>query len=344
MKHNGRRKILALAAVLLMVLGLFAGCGKKEDTAAVETINGLIAERNEMQGKLAAAEAEIAALKAAPAEKVEVEVEVEKAVPAEYATGVDCTINGEKRVMLSGSTELKCVAVPPEGYAFDHWTIDGAEAPNKEPEMTVKSDVSTVIRAVCVPEHTLTCINCHFQFTDAKGRAKGESYETFNFEKDYKNPVTGEKCEGGKLTGIVTADIPKNKTVEGWLINGVLYTPNSTVKNFLVTELDEQTVYEVVFKGSAPKKTTTDERTPGEDMVYYRVSCNNCTFSGGGYSNASGGTVPAGTHITVYGGLYGNWYGSHTGRYDADLKNGHASSFGYTVNSDCSFTWKGDVN
>lgn len=48
----------------------------------------------------------------------------------------------------------------------------------------------------------------------------------------------------------------------------------------------------------APTAAPTPRPTPAP--VYYTVTCHNCTFSGGGYSDASSGSVREGTTVTVY--------------------------------------------
>lgn len=69
------------------------------------------------------------------------------------------------------------------------------------------------------------------------------------------------------------------------------------------------------------------------EVIEYDVYCSNCTFSGGGYSNASSGKVPAGTVITVTGNQPDRAPSSWAGAYDA----GTAGSFAYVVNGPCRF-------
>ena len=55
-----------------------------------------------------------------------------------------------------------------------------------------------------------------------------------------------------------------------------------------VYDLGATTTYEVVLKEEVQVETV-------------KVTCTNCTFSGGGYTNATSGNVPKGTKITVTG-------------------------------------------
>ena len=147
-----------------------------------------------------------------------------------------------------------------------------------------------------------------------RGKPKGEPFTEFVFEEDYENPVTKETMPGGWITVYVEAVVPKGYAVDYWLINDVPYYYNRTVTSFTVHDLNEATVYEVVLRkenapSSTPKPTAKPTTTPQyvyepdpdptPEPVYYSVSCSDCTFSGGGYSGATSGSVPAGTVITV---------------------------------------------
>ncbi len=84
-----------------------------------------------------------------------------------------------------------------------------------------------------------------------------------------------------------------------------------------------------------PTEPETTQPVPTEPKPQlYSISCIECTFSGGGYTDATTGTVAAGTEITVTAYKLPNtpvtgWKGS----YDA----GTEMSFTFTVNADCSF-------
>ena len=165
----------------------------------------------------------------------------------------------------------------------------------------------------------------------------------FDFEDDYTNPVTKKKEKGGLISFYITADIPKKSEIDYWLVNGVKYQYPKDISKFRVEDLDEATVYEVVFKGQAKK---TDNKT------YYTVTCRNCTFTYNGKTAASG-KVPAGAKITITG-------TSSSSKADFDgtpsSVNRHFTSptssssgkyvftYTYTVNSDVSVSFAGVVN
>lgn len=285
-----KKSFAFLLCILTLISGL--GCSKKNDSE--EALKGLTWEneylRSELETKkaeltdanaaLAAANAELNAYrKATPApvsatpgpvvtpEPEILEKNVIQEVPAQYAFGVACLINGEKLIRLNGETSITAVPALPDGMAFDGWKVNGAEA-GKDRELKLTLSDTTLIEAAYHPEKKITCINCYFQFANAKDRAAGDKLETVSFELDYKNPVTKEKCKGGKITGFVQASVPKNKTVDYWIINGVEYHFNNEVKYFRIIELDEATTYEVVFK-NAPKKKKTASTTMTDNKVSY---------------------------------------------------------------------------
>lgn len=302
--------LITLAALLL--LGSF-GCNAKETALLSEQVTTLTKERydlqvkldtaertlDEMQGKLDTANEqadalrlELEALQSAPTPEPTVvteTVEIINTVPAEYALGVDCTVNGSAAAVLDGETKVSCVPNKIDGYVFDHWEVDGEALDTTEQKLELTLSKTTRIRAVFHERHTVTCINCYIQFLTEKGNASGKKYTEFDFEDDYTNPVTKKKETGGLISFYITADIPKKKEVDYWLINGVRYEYPKDITKFRVEDLNEATVFEVVYKGE--KKT--------DSKTYYTVTCIDCKFTGGGNSNAASGKVPAGTVISV---------------------------------------------
>ena len=282
------------------------------------------------------------------------------------------TIDGETMLIVDGATELTATAIVPEGMAVDYWELSGAlYYEDMEDTFTFTTQGNTVVDARLRPEHKVTTINAEMQFLDKKGNPKGEKFTEFVFEEEYENPVTHEIQPGDWITVYVNAVVPKGYAVDYWLINDVPYYYNRTVTSFTVHDLNETTVYEVVLKKeNAPSSTAKPTSKPTQQPVttprptqqpvqtpyvpeptqapvtYYNVSCENCTFSGGGYSGATSGRVPAGTNITVTS-IYNapdvwKWSGSRT--EGSDFHGGGAKSFSYTVNSDCSFYCRAIIN
>ena len=291
----------------------------------------------------------------------------EPAAPSEGENGdlilaLHSTIDGETMLIVDGQAELTATADVPGGMAVDYWELNGAQYyEDMEDTFTFTAQGNTVVDARLRPEHKVTSINAEMQFLDKKGKPKGEKFTEFVFEEDYENTVTHETQPGDWITLYVKADIPSGYTVDYWLINDVPYYYNRTVKSFTVHDLNETTVYEVVLKkentpSSTPKPTTKPTAAPAptqqtvyvpeptqQPVTYYNVSCKFCKFSGGGYSDATSGSVPAGTKITVSSDYpYSVWWegSKNTTPYKAASFN----SFSYTVNSDCSFYCHDIVN
>ena len=149
------------------------------------------------------------------------------------------------------------------------------------------------------------------------------------FTEDFTNRATNQTEQGGRVTVKVSAIIPEGKVVTFWRFNGARINFNSDVTSFVVENLSESMVYRPVFY----TKTTP--------VPEYTINCTNCTFSGGGYTNAKSGTVPYGTKITVTpeGNSYLGWW---SGSYSTDEVSKKAIT--WTVNSNCSFKWHIVVN
>ncbi len=273
------------------------------------------------------------------------------------------TIDGETSLFTDGATELVATAVIPEGMAVDYWELNGEPYyEDMEDTFLFTAQGNTAVDAKLRPERKVTAINAEMQFLDEKNKPKGDAFTEFVFEEDYENPVTKEAMPGGWITVYVEAVVPKGYAVDYWLINDVPYYYNRTVTSFTVHDLNEATVYEVVLRkenapSSTPKPTAKPTPTttpqyvyeldpdPTPEPIYYSVSCSACTFSGGGYSGATSGSVPAGTTITVASAVASTssvyWGGSYS---VGDRWNPGPNSFSYTVNSDCSFTCYAIVN
>jgi len=273
-------KAVLLLLVLAMLFGI-AGCSSNENEMLSELVQSLTQERKDLQEKLNAAQNDLVTVKQelsaakADAESARQELtqlknaptptpkivtqEIVTTVPgtSDYAIGVDCTVNGGMAEQLLGETLVKCVPNNVDGYVFDHWEVDGVAKETTEKALELTVSKTTVIQAVFHERHILKCINCHFQFLTDKGNASGKSLKEFDFEEDYTNLATKKKMKGGLISFYITADIPKRQEVDYWLINGVKYQFPNNVTKFRVENLDEATVYEVIFKNQTKRNTQT---------------------------------------------------------------------------------------
>lgn len=247
--------LLALCAMLLMTGCIFVKKPAETDDGSEQ----ILAELNAMKEQLNAANAELEALKKEESNNNTVTTPVDTAkpepiiteveIPVEMIVAENCTINGKQTVQVDGETEIHAVADEIEGYVFDHWFYDGAEDYESGPVADFAFSYPVAICAVFRERRVITCKDCHITLLDKKGHSVGKNYTEFDFEEDYVNPETKEKCKGGSISFYIFADVPKGKEVDHWIINGVKYEPPyNNVAKFRVEGQTEPTVYEVVFR------------------------------------------------------------------------------------------------
>lgn len=198
---------------------------------------------------------------AAPAEQQQPEAEP---IAQNKLVGVNARINGNTEVEFSGTGAFLAQAVLPEGMAVDHWEINGVPADNqgRRYSLDFTVDTSALIEAVLRPELKVTSINAVMRFVNERGRPEGPVFNEFIFEKDYYNEATEEVNEGGLITLHVEADVPRNYEIDYWKINGVPYFFDREVEEFIVVNLDETTVYEVVLRHEDDDETDVNSLIP----------------------------------------------------------------------------------
>ena len=132
------------------------------------------------------------------------------------------------------------------------------------------------------------CLNAKMGFVSGTSATGGGYFTEFDFTEDYTNKASKQTEKGGRITLKVIADMPK--TVDYWLFNEAKLVFNTdTITHFFVRDLDASMIYIPNAKGFVPP----------DPNAKYEVTCTGCTFSGGGYTNATSGYVRAGTYITV---------------------------------------------
>ncbi len=383
MKHRAG-KILVTVLALLMLAGSIS-CSRGGDDSMTAVVQSMTQERKELQEKLDAVQAELnnmkielndtknklldaeadaeyakqelSKLQSAPIPTPTVVTETETVTVTEkYVCGVGCQVNGARSVLLKEGETITAVADKIDGYVFDHWEINGTPQDMTDTTIEFAASKSTLVQAVFRERCTLKCINCHFQFLDANRNASGQTYTEFDFEEDYKHPVTKKTEKGGLMSFYVFADIPRNQKVDYWLINDVKYQFPVDVVKFRIEELNEATVIEVVFKGqarqtTAPGKTPVPTKTPAPTKTY-NVVCHNCKYKYNGSWHTSG-KVPAGTKITISGTTDSTeaYFEGSPSSVNRHFTSPHSGSWGswvfsytYTVNSDTDVTFRGVVN
>lgn len=270
------KRFFVLILALLMLLSLTA-CGSDGDIKALEE------ELAQAKTSLAQAERSLARAEQ-ELEQAQQALDQVQSAPITYTVqSINATINEKTSLEITQVTEFTAIATLAEGQIVDGWKVNGQLQDGAAGNSFVfTAQGNTVVEAVVRQEKKLTTVNATIQFLDAKGKASGDTLTEFVFEKDYVNPVTKQTCPGGKISAQIKAVVPSGKVVDYWLINGVPYFYNTGVTSFIVEDLDETTVYEVVLKD--------------KEVTYYKVTCIDCSFSG-----KTSGYVAAGSTITVKG-------------------------------------------
>lgn len=256
-----------------------------------------------------------------------------------------------RKTVTDGSVDVKVSAEIPKGKRVAYWVINGAKYTfNTEVKSFTLREVpyGMVIEAVLSGQTAQTLPtaeeigqqrtgetllvetkSARMSHVNGSQKASGGYFTEFDFTDDYVNKATGETEQGGRVTVRVTASIPEGKLVTYWRFNGARLNFNSDVTAFVVENLAESMLYQPVFY----TKTTP--------VPEYTINCKNCTFSGGGYSNAKSGTVPYGTKITIT--PQGN---SSLGWWSGSYSTGEVSkkSITWTVKNNCSFEWHMVIN
>ena len=256
-----------------------------------------------------------------------------------------------RKTVTDGSLDVNISAEIPKGKKVAYWVINGAKYTfNNEVKSFTLREVpyGMVIEAVLSGQtaQTLPTLekiqqqrtgetllvetkSARMSHVNDKNKASGGSFTEFDFTDDFTNNATGETEQGDRVTVRVAASIPEGKLVTYWRFNGARLNFNSDVTSFVVENLAESMLYQPVFY---------TKTTPAPE---YSISCKNCTFSGGGYSNAKSGTVPYGTKITITpgGNSYLGWWSGSYGTGEVTDK-----PITWTVNDNCSFEWHAIIN
>ena len=221
------------------------------------------------------------------------------------------TVKPEEQIIIS--------AVEPRGKKVDYWVINGIRydfdrrvnsfrltKADRDWDFEIvytKSNASTVLTSDQIlaarTGETLLLNTVNAELCHIKSGTKGAGgwIASFDFTHDYTNRATGALEPGGQVTAKVRAIIPRNKTVSGWKFNETELYPNREVTWLLPHMLNTSMTYEPIFVGKAATNPPVTNRP--SPVTHYSVTCVNCTFTGGGYTNATSGTVPAGTQISV---------------------------------------------
>ena len=230
---------------------------------------------------------------------------------------------GEKLKVMTVTAEDNIVITAdiPKGKKVDFWVINGIRYDFDHKIKTIrltnadqdwdfevvytKSTAATLltaeqIQAARTGEQLLIKVE-HGELCHIKSGTKGGGgwITEFDFTEDYENRATGAKEKGGQITAKVRATIPRGKKVTGWKFNETELYPNVEITYLVPHMLNMSMTYEPLFGKTAAVTAPPVTNPPVPAPTYYTVTCRNCKFTGGGYSGATSGSVPAGTKITV---------------------------------------------
>lgn len=261
----------------------------------------------------------------------------------------------------------------PRGRKVDYWVINGIQYDFDRKVSSIRlthadrdwtfeivytrSDAQTLLTAEQIQEArtgeqlVITAVNaqlCHIK----KGTTGGGGWiESFDFTEDYTNRATNAQEQGGQVTAKVKATIPRGKKVSGWKFGETELYPNVQVTWLLPRMLNTSMTYEPIFSGASSATVTPGPTDPPTAVTrYYTVRCYNCTFSGGGYTNATSGTVAGGTTITLHANFSAvhSWYVNGTlklrGRKATGYYNDQRVSFSAAINKDTTFECYQEIN
>lgn len=250
---------------------------------------------------------------------------------------------------VSPRDNIVITADVPRGKKIDYWVINGVRYDFGKQVKTIRltnadadfqfevvfknSSAETLISPAAIQsartdaELLLKTKHAQFCHINAKGKGAGGWMTEFDFTDDYTNRATSMREDGGQVTAKVKALVQKGQKIRGWKFNETELYPNGIFSNFIVRTLNTGMVYEPILqkvKASTtktpkdpdppttkpPKKEDPPTMPPAVKLDYYTINCKGCTFSGGGYTNATTGKVPEGTKVTfrtIYSGGVSYW-------------------------------------
>lgn len=289
------RKLFAVLLVAVMMVGVFvAGCKKDDDGASLEAA---LKEKDELAAEISVLKKQLEDAKNATAPTSPTE-----SAPAgkDLIIGINTLLyikgtsadTAADALAVSGAATVIAVPQVPVGMVIDHWTLNGKVLDVEPDNVEFQVNGNSVIEAVMRDELKVTSVNATMRFLDDKGKPTGDKFTEYVFEHD------DEHVSDGLITVYVEAVIPSGYVISHWLLNDVPYHFAKVSSSFTVYDLNETTVYEPVFRKASATPTPTPTTAPVETVL---ISCTNCTFTGGGLVNASTGSVPKGSTLTVTG-------------------------------------------
>ena len=253
-----KKKLLLFCAALLPLL-MLGGCAFKE-APVVDEPEDNTAEIYQANARLAELQAELTETRART-EAAREAAAYEEGQPAPVlVTCSGCLVNGEESYLLKVPGEtVTLTALIPEGQVLDFWRFNGEPSEKGGESITLTPETSFFAEAVCCPERILKTEHAVIRFLNEENEPAGEAFTEINFQNEYFNAATKKYCEGGTVSAVITASVPRGCTLAYWLIDGVPYRFNRVVTEITVIDLDRAATYVPVFKKSGEAEPRPSE-------------------------------------------------------------------------------------
>ena len=221
--------------------------------------------------------------------------------------------------VTGGTASFKITADYPHSDRIDYWVIDGVRydfattvkyitfthvAHSMTIEVVYKNKKSQTngnkayMKAPAAGENLVVkTVNSKLRHVRSTATGNCPAMNEFDFTNDYKNLATGSMAKGGSINVKVYTTVSSNVKVHSWDFDEANLVFNTPITYMFVRGLNTSKTYTAHF--DEENIITPDPTNPEERKNYCTVDCSSCTFSGGGYSGARKGDVPAGTNVNI---------------------------------------------
>lgn len=219
--------------------------------------------------------------------------------------------------VTGGTASFKITADYPHSDRIDYWVIDGVRydfattvksitftkvAHSMTIEVVYKSKKSQTygnknyMKAPAGENLVVKTVNSKLRHVRSTATGNCPAMTEFDFTNDYKNLATGLMTDGGSINIKVYTTVSSNVKVHSWDFDEANLIFNTPITYMFVRGLNTSKTYGAHYddEGNHDPDPGTEDR-----KNYCTVDCSSCTFSGGGYSGARKGDVPAGTNVNI---------------------------------------------
>ena len=221
--------------------------------------------------------------------------------------------------MTGGTAAFKVTADYPHSDRISYWVIDGVRYDfsatvktmnftNVTHSMTIevvyknqKSKTLGVAEYMIKPAANqplvVKAVNAKIRHVRNTGTGDSPAMSEFDFTDSYKNLASGKTVDGGSIDVKVYTNVSSSTKIRSWDFDGANVIFNASITYMFVRGLNTSKTYTAHYDGEG--SITNPEGQTEDRSNYCTVDCRSATFSGGGYSGARKGDVPAGTSVTI---------------------------------------------